>query len=450
MPEAMTPTPKKIPTVADMVFALMTAPGFNDVEAEEQLKAAGRKNITSAFMAWLHHTDKKNDTHTAPGRVQGINVLIWGPPGCGKTQGTMKAIKAMGRVPWKKDLSRVSPEDLTGIPRPVKTRGGRMYTIKAPDLFFYNLSKAKNGVLVLDDLTNAAKLVQAGGLGLVLDREFDDGVGGSYYINNTPVVGMCNFGDSATTNELLTPMSNRFLHIFTGPKEDATTYWKNGQKSSLTLDRSLQDTLQAEWNERYMRALTLCSGFVWSYGDRVWDEEPSDFVKVQDHAWCSPRTLELAARAIAAAEHYGLDDKRFIEGAIGVPAARKLMDFRNSLRLPTVEQVYRREVNFRFMAPSGQVVLLQKAATECTNVEQLDAVLEAITTVRGLSSESDDLTILALEVLKRRMNGAVPTRPVDAAMRDRISKFVEPIVKKYRISGADLGSGGADGLALAS
>lgn len=424
---------RKTPSVADMAFALMTTPGFNSLTAETELKDNGKQNIHRALSDWLHRQDSTANAPSDPGWVQGINAVIWGPPGCGKTQGVQAAIQAMGYRAWKKDLTRVSPEDLTGIPRPVK-EGKQMFTVKAPDRFFWNLSKAKKAVLVLDDLINAPKAVQGGALGLVLDREFDDGVGGSHYIRHVPVIAMSNFGDAATTSDMLTPMANRFVHIFTGPQEDATKYWTNGGKAPITLDPSRADAVRGEWNERYLKAWALCSAFVVEYGGRVWDNDPQDITRVEQHAWLTPRTLELAARCIAAAEHYDLKDDRLLEGAIGKLGARKLMDFRRSLNLPSPEDVYAHRVNWKLLAPSGQVVLLQKAANDCSSSEQLQAVFDGITAVRE-ANKADDLTVLALEVLKRRAAGAITTRPVDHPMAVLIRGFVDPALRQYRAAG---------------
>ena len=138
---------------------------------------------------------------------------------------------------------------------------------------------------------------------------------------------------------------------------------------------------------------------------------------MKKHAWTTARTLlEGAARVMAACEYMGIDDKRALEGAIGIPGSRRLMDFRKSLNLPSVQDVFDGKVDWRKMAPSGHVILLQKAASECADSQQLQATLAAIDTVRELSKGSDDLVISAVDTLRRRAMGEQGRKPMDKEM----------------------------------
>jgi len=360
--------------------------------------------------------------------VQGINFMVWGPPGDGKSQGVSAAMRLLGYDPWKKDLSRTAPQDLTGIPARVNRwslRGRTVFTAKAPDLFFWNLARSGQGKnpnvgLQLEDLTNTVKTVQGAGLGIVLDKEIDDGKGGYLSIRQAPIAATANFSEVSTVTQLLGPMANRFVHIFTSPDEDATTWWMTGQ-APVHVDIDRAKAMRSEWAERYGSARALCSGFVRDYRSRAWDAEPTDFDNTKNYAWTTPRSLELAARCIAAADHMGISDERLLKGALGEQGARRLMDYRRNLKLPTVEDVYAKRVLWKVLSPSGQVVLLQRAATQCRDSEQLSAVLRGMDAVRDLTSGSDDLVVLAVDALRDRASGQMASRPMSDAMAAQVA-----------------------------
>lgn len=455
------------PSLTDLYVTLLAAPGFNDDYVEHRslladvrtawlervgrasqlgdVKASGHRLLgvpgralggaarvvsagAAAFGAAVHHAWGHSPfAQHEDGAVQGINFMVWGPPGDGKSQGVKNAMRLLGYESWQKDLSRTAPQDLTGIPARV-TRwslgGKKVFTVKAPDMFFWNLSQSGHGKnpkvgLQLEDLTNTVKTVQGAGLGVVLDKVIDDGKGGNLSIRQVPIAATANFSEVSTVTQLLGPMANRFVHIFTSPNEDATTWWVTG-KAPVHVDVERARTMRAEWADRYSRARALCAGFVRDYRSRTWDGEPVDFDNPKNYAWATPRSLELAARCIAACEHMGISDERLLKGALGEQGARRLMDYRRNLKLPTVEDVFARRVAWKTLSPSGQVVLLQRAATECATGDQLGAVLEGINTVRDITAGSDDLVVLAVGALRQRAAGQMASRPMSTDMASTV------------------------------
>jgi hypothetical protein len=476
--DVVTPAPaaerwRDNPSLTDLYVTLLAAPGFNDQFREhhsllEDVRSAWSQRMhpastlgqpTSSFSRAVHApghvlhasasavaaTARHAWEHTPWGRpedksVQGINFMVWGPPGDGKSQGVSAAMRLLGYEPWQKDLSRTAPQDLTGIPARIKKfgfRGQKVFTVKAPDLFFWNLSKAGQGHnpkvgLQLEDLTNTVKTVQGAGLGIVLDKKIDDGKGGNLSIRHVPIAATANFSEVSTVTQLLGPMANRFVHIFTSPNEDATSWWMTG-KAPVHVDIERAKTMRGEWAERYGRAWALASGFVRDYRSRTWDNEPGDFDNPKNYAWATPRSLELAARVMAAAEHMGISDERLLKGALGEQGARRLMDYRRNLKLPTVDDVFAGRVAWKTLSPSGQVVLLQRAATEAGNLQQLNAVVDGINKVQDLTAGSDDLVVLGVQALRQRAAGQMATRPMSGDMISRVeSEF--PASRSMRIS----------------
>ena len=391
------------PSVADMVIVCASAPGFNadDVQPEFHRTA----------WSWLRRSKQVDP------RSRGINLLIWGEPGIGKTQLVTRTLKRIGRTLYKKDLSKESPEELKGIPRVIKEKG-QLYTVDAPNRFLVAIARDPNAALALDDLTNASQGVQAAGLGLVLDKEFEDGKGGTISIKHAPIIGMANHGAAAALTELLAPAANRWVHVWTTANEDAQKYWE--RKDTIQVDPARAQTIDGEWNVLYAKAWAFCSALSVRYKPSFFERQPQEFINERDYAWCTPRSLELCARIIAACEHFGVDDTRLIEGAIGRVAARKLFDFRRELALPKVDDVWAGRVNWRALSTSQRVLLLHEAAKEAADEAQLDAVLGAMNAVRSISAESEDLVILAKDMLVQRARGVMHSRPMNRDLSSRV------------------------------
>src|SRR5205085_843144 len=144
------------PTVADMVFLALNTPGFKG--------------------------------------SQGLNVCIWSDPGEGKTSMVEDVVAKAERNRHVIVLTRVAPEDLTGIPNiievPVDARGNPLppdkahlaaskmkLTVKVPDARFVDISRDPKAVIILDDATNSTPAVQAAALDILLERKFTDGRG---------------------------------------------------------------------------------------------------------------------------------------------------------------------------------------------------------------------------------------------------------------------------------
>jgi MoxR-like ATPase len=109
----------------------------------------------------------KNDLSRAI--ASGVPVLIWGPPGVGKTA----AILALGcrlGLPVEVVIASIrEPTDFAGLP--VVHDGEVRF---APPAWARRLAAAGKGILVLDEISTAPPAVQAALLRVVLDRVVGD------------------------------------------------------------------------------------------------------------------------------------------------------------------------------------------------------------------------------------------------------------------------------------
>ena len=132
----------------------------------------------------------------------GRPVFLWGAPGLGKSAIVKAAAKADSRAMHDVRVVLLDPVDLRGIPQ---VKDGR--TRWAPPEF---LPTEDRSVLFLDELPQAAPLVQSACLSLLLDRTI-----GEYRLpDGACVIAAGNRSeDRAGAHRVLSPILNRAIHI---------------------------------------------------------------------------------------------------------------------------------------------------------------------------------------------------------------------------------------------
>lgn len=141
-------------------------------------------------------------------------VYLWGSPGTGKSSLVRQAVDqlAIGMVDVRATL--LDPVDLRGLPR---LQGDT--AVWCPPAF---LPQDGEGVLFLDELAQAAPLVQSACLQLTLDRRI-----GEYELPRewTVIAASNRAEDRAGTHRLISPLLNRFLHLDLEVSNDDWQHW---------------------------------------------------------------------------------------------------------------------------------------------------------------------------------------------------------------------------------
>ncbi len=133
-------------------------------------------------------------------------VMLWGPPGVGKSQ-MVAQIAARHAVPVIDiRLSQMEPSDLRGIP----FRQGERVEWAVPAMLPDVERHGPSGVLFLDEITSAPPVVSAAAYQLILDRRL-----GEYRVPNGWAIFAAGNrqGDRGVTYSMPAPLANRFSHF---------------------------------------------------------------------------------------------------------------------------------------------------------------------------------------------------------------------------------------------
>lgn len=250
--------------------------------------------LSTALMTPMDDPNKESCRWGAP-------ILIWGPPGIGKSERIEQASEAAGLDISTLLLATMQPEDIGGIPYPDGADGLKMYLA---DAGVQALIKAKRGVLFLDELTCARPGVQGAGLGVVWSRK----MAGQRMPGGVRVVGAANPTEEAAGGwSLALPMANRFMHFeLTSVDVDswATWFFGEGAIAELTVEEG-ELLIRARWGDVFPRYKGLFVGFMKAMGKDMLLNIPAEGHIDRGRAWRSPRSWVMAARAAATCEILG-------------------------------------------------------------------------------------------------------------------------------------------------
>jgi hypothetical protein len=133
-------------------------------------------------------------------------VMLWGPPGIGKSQMVAQVAARHGVRVIDIRLSQMEPTDLRGIP----FRVDAMVEWAIPAILPDAKRHGPTGILFMDEITSAAPTVSAAAYQLILDRCL-----GEYKVpEGWAIIAAGNRqGDRGVTYSMPAPLANRFSHF---------------------------------------------------------------------------------------------------------------------------------------------------------------------------------------------------------------------------------------------
>ena len=145
-------------------------------------------------------------------------VMLWGPPGVGKSQIIAQVAEHNGVPMIDIRLSQMEPSDLRGIP----FRVDRRVEWAIPAMLPNKQHHGERGILFLDEITSAAPSVSAAAYQLILDRRL-----GQYQVPaGWAILAAGNRqGDRGVTYAMPAPLANRFSHYEVDVNLDDWVAW---------------------------------------------------------------------------------------------------------------------------------------------------------------------------------------------------------------------------------
>lgn len=265
-------------------------------------------------------------------------VMLWGPPGVGKSQ-IVTQIAARHKVPVIDiRLSQMEPSDLRGIPFRVGEHVEWAVPAMLPDARRHGVE----GILFLDEITSAPPSVSAAAYQLILDRRL-----GAYQVPTGWAIFAAGNrqGDRGVTYSMPAPLANRFSHFEFDTNLDDWVAW--AYASGI--------------DERVI-------GFLRFRPELLFDFDPAH----NPVAFPSPRSWEFAHRALAKFGDHATLLTGSLQACVGPAAGIELAAFVENLdKLPDIDAIVRgdkvpvpREVDLQYAIAAALVGRAIRARSE--------------------------------------------------------------------------------------
>ncbi|VAW90650.1 conserved hypothetical protein [hydrothermal vent metagenome] len=233
-------------------------------------------------------------------------VMLWGPPGVGKSQIIAQVADRQSVPIIDIRLSQMEPSDLRGIP----FRDTDMVEWAVPAMLPDAKRHGEQGILFLDEITSAPPSVSAAAYQLILDRRL-----GNYCVPDGWAIFAAGNrqGDRGVTYTMPAPLANRFSHFDVDINTDDWVAW--------AYKNNIDDRIIA---------------FVRFRPELLFDFDPTH----NPTAFPSPRSWEFAHRALQKFENNNDLLLGTLQACIGPAAGIELKAFIDNLdQLPDLDAI---------------------------------------------------------------------------------------------------------------
>ena len=307
----------------------------------------------------------------------GLPLVIWGDPGIGKTF----QIRQLAEK-YDMDIEELTPgargEGAFGV---IPVPNGECLTYPMPDWALRITNKA--AILFIDEGTTAPPAVQPALLGLVQFKTIGSSTLGSRV---RPIMAANPPEIAAAGYEFPPTVSNRMGHLnWTRPDIGQWTEYltqalsNNTDKISADLE---EQRVMAQWSNVFSRAVGEYSGFLYRMPEFLHKMPKREDPQIS-RAWPSPRTNDLAVRALAGAYVHGLsesDKDEFIGAFVGDACSIEFSAWRKNADLPLPEELLTGKETFKHDAKrlDKTVAIMSSCVVHLSNTELKDRNNKAI------------------------------------------------------------------------
>lgn len=278
----------------------------------------------------------------------GLPLTLWGDPGIGKTY----KVRELG-AQYSLFYVELSPgsrgEGAFGV---IPFPDGKSISYPPPD-WAIAANEAKHALVLIDEATTAPPAVQPALLGLV---QF--GMIGSYQLGpHVRTLATANPPELAAAGyDYPPPFANRQGHL--NWERPAIEEWSEYMSSSVCENiasisaESEESRVLSVWNSSFSRAIGEYGGFLHRMPQFL-HKMPSREDPAISRAWPSPRTNELACRALASGYVHGLSDcdaDEFVGSFVGEACTIEFAHWRREADLPLPQDLLSEKVEYKHSA----------------------------------------------------------------------------------------------------
>lgn len=288
---------------------------------------------------------------TPTSRGWGLPILLWGPPGVGKSDIIEELGAEHGFVTEILSPGERGEGAFGVIPVPERDDHGAMSIAYPPPDWARRMmaTRGQRGLVFVDELTTAPPIVQPALLGLIQAKR----IGATQLPDGVRVIGAANPPAQAAGGwELPAPVANRLGHVqWAPPTLEAWTTWLLGdqtEKEPVRAASDLESHVMAAWDGAYARAKGSVASFLRNRPELLHKMPSIDSPQVS-RAWPSHRSWANATRAHAAAHVHGLNEEErdaLVGGYIGIGAYAEFAAYSTKLDLPDPVELLEGRVKF--------------------------------------------------------------------------------------------------------
>lgn len=329
-----------------------------------------------------------------------IPVILWGPPGQGKTSVIRDLAKRQKRQLEVLLASIREPQDFAGLP---SIHDGTASLI--PPNWAARLRDNGNGILFTDEVNTAPPAVQAALLRVCLDKVAGDCDLGE----RTSIIAAANPPEQAADGwDLAPPLANRFCHLDWSLPSDVVRDGLAGQWPIVEVGTAKPKDVAAAIS----REQILVAGFLTGRPDlcTVLPKATSE----QGRAFPTPRSWEMAITLGGWADALKLDDvarRMLIRGCLGQGASAEYLTYRDNIDLPDPESVLADPTKFKLPKRADQVYVIGAGVLSVVRakntVDRWHSAGQVLERIAG-GGNPDIAVAFARDWLRMRPDGAMP------------------------------------------
>lgn len=329
-------------------------------------------------------------------------VVIWGPPGQGKTSVIKRIAEEQNRHLEIILASIREPQDFAGLP--MLSNG--VATLMPPD-WAKRLAEKKNGILFTDEVNTAPPSVQAALLRVCLDK-----VAGDCHLgDDTSVVAAANPPELAADGwDLAPPLANRFCHLNWNLPAEIVRDGLAGNWASY----SVSIPSQASVDKAILAERAVLAGFLASRPDLT-TVLPKSAVE-QGRAFPTPRSWDMVAKLSGWITASNLDSgvrRIAVMGCVGTGAAAEYMTYRENTDLPNPEEILANIEKFTLPTRMDKIYVigasLMSALRNSVTVERWNTVGKVLEMI-AKSGHPDLAVTFARDWIRIRPDDATPDK----------------------------------------